>query len=118
MKKQISTLVMAFALCNVFTVCFCQDEHNNRSVIPKWISDKGYWIIESNIKTPKNSIIHFHNNQNILVYREKIEGIIINLEKRKVLMNLKKVLEQSATAWEKGHLMKENGMLLTLALKK
>ena len=117
MKKQISTFVVALALCSVCTVCYCQEEQNHIPAIPKWISDKGYWIIESNIKTPQNSIIHFYNNENALVYREKIEGVIINLEKRKVLMNLKKVLEQSVTAWEKGHVMKENVMLLTVALK-
>ncbi|MEO6219962.1 MAG: hypothetical protein ABIO81_06005 [Ginsengibacter sp.] len=55
-------------------------------------------VIESNITTPLNSIVYFYNNQKLLAYKEKMQGMKINLKKR-VLMNFKDILEQSVTAW-------------------
>ncbi len=119
MKKQTSTLLIVMVLCSLAAVCFAQDEQQSYTLVTsKWISEKGYWTIESNIKTPENSIIYFYNNENALVYKEKIEGMKINLKKRKVLMHLKNILEQSVIAWEKQHILRENEMLVTVALKK
>jgi hypothetical protein len=119
MKQQISTLMIVAVLSSFSTACFAQEEQATyTSVTPKWISEKGYWTIESNIRTPQNSIIYFYNNENVLVYKEKVEGIKINLKKRKVLMHLKNVLEQSVTAWEEKHILKENGTRVAIALKK
>ncbi|HEV8283477.1 MAG TPA: hypothetical protein VGQ09_04165 [Chitinophagaceae bacterium] len=120
MKKQILTLLMAVILCSFTATCSAQEEQENyyTPTTPKWISVKGYWTIESNIKTPKNSIIYFYNNENNLVYKEKIEGMKINLKRRKVLMHLKNVLEQSVIAWEKQHILKQDEMLVATALKK
>jgi len=121
MKKQILTLLMAvILLCSLSAACFAQEEKENyyTPTTPKWVSEKGYWTIENNIKTPKNSIIYFYNNENTLVYKEKIEGMRINLKRRKVLMHLKNVLEQSVTAWEKQHILRHDEMLVATALKK
>jgi hypothetical protein len=84
---------------------------------PSWLSDKGYWVVESNVKTPRKSIVHFYNNDHVVIYREKIEGIRINLNKKKTLYKLKDALEQAIVAWEKERIMKENEELLAKALK-
>jgi hypothetical protein len=118
MKKEISIFVTALVCCCLFVSSFAQDEQRYAPAAPKWVSDKGYWIIESNIKTPENSIIYFYTNDNELVYKEKIEGVRINLKKRRVLMNLKTVLEQSIIGWNEQHILKQNEMLVALALKK
>jgi hypothetical protein len=119
MKKVISIIVTVLACCCLSVSSFAQDEQPNYApAVPKWVSEKGYWIIESNIKTPENSIIYFYNNDNELVYKEKIEGVQINLKKKRVLMQLKTILEQSISAWDKQHILKQNEMLVTLALKK
>lgn len=68
--------------------------------IPKWVSDKGYWQVVSNIKDPKNFMIYFFNNEGVLVYHEKVEGVKLDLKKKKTLMRLKRALEQSIVAWE------------------
>jgi len=119
MKKLISAFFVTAALCGFSTLIFAQDEpQNNTIATPKWISDKGYWVIESNVKTPENSVIYFYNNDNELVYKEKLEGIRINWKKRRVLMHLKTVLEQSIASWNQQHLVKQNEMLVAIALRK
>ena len=91
---------------------FAQEETESHAT-PRWISDKGYWIIESNIKIPGSSVIHFYNNNNQEVYSEKVEGITLNLKKRKTLMRLKKALEQSVDASEQPGMAKMNTELVS-----
>lgn len=83
---------------------------------PSWLSDKGYWVIESNVKTPRKSIVHFYNNDHVVVYREKVEGIKINLNRKKTLYRLKAVLEQKLVAWENEKVLRENEEILVKAL--
>lgn len=80
---------------------------NPSSKIPRWVSDKGYWVAESNIHSPMNHIIWFYNNDNELLYKETLTGVKMNAGKRKVKMKLKKVLESSVLAWEK----KKDGLI-------
>ena len=117
MKKVFgSFLILLFT--SISTVAFTQDEDQVFTpVTPKWISDKGFWIAENNIKTPENSIIYFYNNDGVLVYKERIEGFTINLKKKKVLMILKKVLEESVIAWEERHLFDENAERVAMRIK-
>lgn len=68
---------------------------------PRWVSDKGYWVVESNINSPRDHIIRFYNTNNVLVYKETLAGVKLNAEKTKVKMKLKKILESSVVTWEK-----------------
>lgn len=68
---------------------------------PKWVSEKGYWVIKSNIKTPKESTIYFYNNEHNLVYQEEINDRKLKLRK-KTLMKLKTALEEAVASYEKG----------------
>lgn len=68
---------------------------------PKWVSEKGYWVIKSNKKTPKESIIYFYNNEHNLVYQEEIKDRKLKLRK-KTLMKLKTALEEAVASYEKG----------------
>ncbi len=76
-------------------------QQERRPKFPDWVSDKGYWVVESNIHSPLDHIITFYNNENELLYKETITGVKLNPEKRKVKMKLKKVLESAVLAWEK-----------------
>lgn len=84
---------------------------------PSWLSDRGYWVVESNVKTPRKSIVHFYNNDHVVVYREKVEGIRINLNRKKTLYRLKAALEQAIVAWEKEKILKENEEIVANALR-
>ena len=118
MKKVISSAILIFLLSSISIDSFSQEEETVFTpTTPKWISEKGFWQIESNTKTPENSIIYFFNNEGVLVYKERIEGLVINLKKKKVLMTLKKVLEQSVIAWEEGHSFDENAERVAMRIK-
>lgn len=75
-------------------------QQERRPKFPDWVSDKGYWVVESNINSPLDHIITFYNNDNKLLYKETLTGVKLNPEKRKVKMKLKKVLESAVLAWE------------------
>lgn len=108
-------LVLISMLLFTGAACFAQDEEQNITP-PKWICNKGYWVVESNVNTPRNSIIYFYNKENTLIYKERIEGMKINVKRTKHLMCLKKVLQASSVAWEKEPRVRENEMLVSVAL--
>lgn len=85
---------------------------------PSWVSDKGWWVVESNIHTPKRHIVYFYNNDGVLVYKEKIEGLRLNPAKQAIKIQLKQVLETSVLTWEKEHRPKENEALVVSQLRK
>lgn len=53
--------------------------------------DFANWVIESNVKTPKFSIIKFYNAKQELIYQEEIKGKIINVARVKVQKKLNDV---------------------------
>jgi hypothetical protein len=105
--KQAIALLMVLAVVLFGNAALAQDEASTPS-IPRWISDKGYWVAETNVHTPTQYTIRFYNNDHVMVYSEKVEGIKLKLQKRKVKMNLKKVLETSLQAWEAKRKASEN----------
>ncbi len=66
---------------------------------PVWVSEKGYWVIESNIHSRYRHTVFFYNNDNILMYKETLDGIKLNAERRRIKMRLKKALETAALTW-------------------
>lgn len=119
MKKQRFSFFTAILLVSLSTTSFAQEQPaSKKQNSPRWVSDKGYWVVESNIKTPRTNTIYFYTTDNVLVYKENVEGMKIRLNRTKVLMRLKNVLDQSVTAWQEQHISKENQMLVAIALKK
>jgi hypothetical protein len=82
-----------------------------------WASDKGYWVIETNVKTPLEHTIRFYTNEYILVYTEKVAGIRMNPERKKIKMKLKEVLEASVIAWERNKKPEADKNYVTARLK-
>jgi hypothetical protein len=106
MRQQAKTWMAAMVL-SLFSLCsFAQEE--TQTPAPRWVSDKGYWVVEGNIHTPLNHTVWFYNNDDVLIYKEVVTGIKLNAAKRKVKMKLKKVLEASVVAWEKRRIPEEN----------
>lgn len=79
--------------------------------IPRWVSKMGFWVVENNESTPRMHVILFYNNNNVLVYRETLSDVKLNLNRARVKMKLKRVLESSVVAFEK---KKEQGEELAL----
>jgi hypothetical protein len=97
MKKQFQTGI-ALLLFSFFA--FSAAAQEEPATTAKWVSDKGYWVVEGNIHEPLQHTIRFYNNDDVLLYKETLSGVKLNLDKRKVKMKLKKVLESAVIAWE------------------
>jgi len=86
--------------------------------VPRWVSDKGWWVVESNIHSPRQHIVYFYNRDGVQVYKEKLEGVRLNMRKPKTKMRLKQVLEAAVSAWEQQHIRRENEALVMDKLRK
>ena len=90
---------LAIAIICLLTVA-TSSQHKPASTAP-WVSELGYWVLESNLNAPGHHIVRFYNNENMLVYTETLDGVKLNPDKRKVKMKLKKALETSLLSWQK-----------------
>ena len=124
MKKLLSINIKAIVMkkiksCLFLLVCLLvtyigKAQNKEQSNTPRWLSEKGYWVVESNIKTPENSIVYFYTNDHKLVYTEKVNGVVLNTSKRKTRMKLKKVLDKVVNAWETTGVVKTEGELTAI----
>jgi hypothetical protein len=99
--KTISWLLIGlFSLVSIGSFAQKPFQQKKRPNFPAWVSEKGYWVVESNINTPLDHVVSFYDNDNTLIYKETLQGVKINPEKRKVKMKLKKILESAVLAFE------------------
>ncbi|MGH2564523.1 MAG: hypothetical protein ACRDE5_08420 [Ginsengibacter sp.] len=97
MKQQAKKIIAIVILCLAINTTYSQQKS---SITPGWVSDKGYWVVESNIHNSKNHIVRFYNNEDQLIYIENLTGTKLNTDKRKVKMKLKKALETAMNLYE------------------
>jgi lipopolysaccharide export LptBFGC system permease protein LptF len=97
---------------------FAQEQITTMNKTPRWISTKGFWQIESNIHSPDQNIVYFYNKENTLVYKEYVEGVIIDLNNKRVKMRLKRALEAALLSWNKTHLLQNDRELVSVLLKR
>jgi len=92
MKKKFKILlVLSLFSLSAFSV----QAQKSTSVSASWVSEKGYWVLHSDLHSPLNHIIRFYNNENELVHTETLVGVKLDINKRKVKMKLKKALEET-----------------------
>ncbi len=85
---------------------------------PRWVSSKGYWVVESNPSDPKHACVYFYTNVNVLVYKETIDGAPLALNRTRTKMQLKKVLESLISSWEAGEPLDKATPVMTGIFKK
>jgi hypothetical protein len=93
------TIAMLFMTISIYSQA--------QSKLPKWLPENGNWMVETNINKPLHCIIYFYTNEGEVIYKETLDGFKLNLEKRKVKMRLKRVLETALTAWKKNKQLAE-----------
>jgi hypothetical protein len=106
-------VLIALAMAHVPVVA----QNEIATTIPGWVPESGYWVAENNVHKPKQYTIYFYTDEHELIYKEKIEGVVLDLDSPRVKMRLKKVLENSLQAWRKQHRPKENEGLVINLLK-
>ncbi|MDO6434834.1 hypothetical protein Q4E93_29750 [Flavitalea sp. BT771] len=94
MKKTILAIGVGFILGLAALPAAAQDDVRPA---PSWVSDRGYWVVESN---GDSCVVHFYNNDNQLVRQERMKGSL-NTDRKRTKLWLTKELEQAVTAWEK-----------------
>lgn len=61
---------------------------------------EGYWVLESNIRKPDQSIIYFYSADHQLMYKETLTGIVVNPQKQRTQKKLNKLLTEIYYGWE------------------
>lgn len=112
MKNLLTTLIISLSILVGADPVVAQTKGLKDKQLSALLSDKGHWVIESNIKTPKSSIVHFYNIDNTLMYSEKVEGIELNLEKRKTVRLLNRALLQTLLTWNNEKQKKQSEQLV------
>jgi hypothetical protein len=117
MKKILRKALLAVALQMVLVYATGQDAKKySPAASPEWVSEKGYWVIESNIKNNRGAVIYFYNFSDRLIYSEKLESIKLKLRKKKTLMKLKIALESAIMQWGDEPSVKHNSGLIAKEL--
>jgi hypothetical protein len=114
MKKFIYLALLAASLT---AIAFPTHSQESKPAIPKWHSEKGYWVLESNINEPLTHTVRFFTNENILVYKEEVRGIRLDPSRRRIKMKLKNVLETAIEAWSLKKVAMENRDYVAAVLK-
>jgi predicted pyridoxine 5'-phosphate oxidase superfamily flavin-nucleotide-binding protein len=115
--KQILRILLAALIVTV--VCASAEAQRQPPAgKPKWISDKGFWVVEGNIHNALENTIHFYNNDKVEIYKETISGVKLKLHKRKTLMKMKTVLETAVLAWQQNQPLDQNKKLLVASIQK
>ena len=71
-----------------------------------------YWVIESNVKTPKHSVVYFYSTNHEVMYKETIDGRKLNIDRPRVRRSLNKSLKVVTLAWQADKQMRPDGLLL------
>jgi len=114
MKKLKKIVLLAvFVICANIVIAQDEDAYI-KPVPPKWAVKNGFWVIETNTHTPESSIVRFYTNDQELIYTARVDGIVLNVKKRKTLVKLKRALDKVIREWEKNGTIKEQGELLAV----
>ena len=111
-------LLLTTAIALLMTVGACKAQEVKKTNSPGWVSEKGYWIVEDNVKKPKEYIVRFYNHFDVQVYQETIHNVRLHLNRKKVKIQLTKAMEEAVIAWEnKNPLKQEDAMVMNRLTK-
>lgn len=68
--------------------------------LPKWVSERGYWVVVQNIHQKGECTVHFYNNDHQEVYKQIVQGKF-KPNNRKTRLQMKETLETAVVAWQK-----------------
>ena len=110
-------LILATVLLIIMSSGMFAQERYKKAKAPRWVSEKGFWQIESSIHTPERNIVYFYNNESVLVYKENVNGVVFDLQKKSVKMRLKRALEAVIVASNRDTVHQNDQQWITKLLK-
>lgn len=57
-------------------------------------ADGLYWVVETNIRRPNYTIVHFYNHRNVKVHEVRIQGVYIDIRNPKQRKKLDLLMKQ------------------------
>jgi glutathione peroxidase-family protein len=76
------------------------------------VPENGYWVVVSNVATPRVATIKFYDLENHPIYEELITGVRIDVSKKKVCRRLNQSLQSALVAWQENkELLKNKGLV-------
>ncbi|MGN7783483.1 hypothetical protein ACTJIJ_03115 [Niabella sp. 22666] len=92
----------------IILVCFLSlglsvTGQNKQAKLKPWVCTNGFWVVETNVKTPLLNKVRFYTNNGLLMEEKEMNGTRLNVKKRKVKIELKQMLETVTVAWEQQH---------------
>lgn len=109
MKKYPGFIIAIFFLVITPKSTFAQ----KKSYVP----EEGFWVLESNKKEKKSSLVKFYDDHSALIYEERVTGVRMNIKRKKTLLHLKAALEKAMVAWNDTKETKYNNGLLAGIIK-
>ena len=97
MKKSIIPMTI-FSL--LISLCSLQSSAQKKI---KYIPDKGFWVLISNIHQKKVITVQFYNDENNLMYQETVTNVKLDINRRKVRHKLYNALNEAYQIWEVTH---------------
>ena len=76
------------------------------------IPPKGYWIVETNTKTPIGSIIRFYTEDSKLIYEEYLKKISLDVDRPKTVVLLNAALDEAMINFEISPKSVKNGNIV------
>ena len=116
MKHYLRILIVL--ICSISISLSVKSQQAKNKSLKKLLSENGYWVIEGNIHSPKTNTFYCYNNEDSLIYTEKIEGVKINTRRRATLKRLNKLLDRSLIAWNSSKLKNEDHTLVKSIFKR
>ena len=80
------------------------------------VQPQPYWNIESNLKTPKQSVVYFYTASHELMYKENVSGRKLNAGNKKTVKQLNAALSEVVLAWQSEKRIKENEQIIAKRL--
>jgi len=96
MKKNF--LPLAY-LCISMLFCSGIFGQQNDHSMPAWVSNHGYWVLETSGTPQHQQTIRFYNNAHALVATRQHYGRRLNIQRKNVKLRLKGLLEQALEQW-------------------
>ena len=79
--------------------------------------DDGFWVVQNNVASPKQSVVYFYSTDQTMIYKEEISGVRINLNKRKTVKRLNAALREAVLAWNQKKGIEANSYFVYNRLK-
>ena len=103
MKPNLLSLILAAVFFFLIFPASAQHETASRQP-PSWISNAGYWVVESNRQRPKEAVVYYYTNAHVLVYKEEIKNKKLKLTNTATLLRLKQSLEIAVASYANGRM--------------